>query len=147
MTTLYSYFRNDFSELSLDVDRIFSTTTASGESKELATIKQRTMIAFNSAVRYQAFYIPESENVFGIVVSIIENLSSFRSEVDTLGVTLKFYSDVTVGKLTPVYSNQLYVYTETLIPENEIEQLNHFCTANSLLMVIRSQDYLKAKWN
>lgn len=146
MAKLVEYFDNDFIDLSIDnsinVD-YHRTAEQTGNTIHVSlTIRQRVKHDMNSSARLFTYYIPETTETLVICQRIIEDLEKWKkhsNEIDAIG---GYSGDIEIGKHSIIYSNRVFLYTETQLNENEILELGKTADKLNLYITVRSQNYV-----
>jgi hypothetical protein len=150
MPTLLEYFNNDFStELSIDKTLIF-TFHKTDEDKNIISedkfeVIERIRQNVISSVRVFSYYIPLTQNLLGFIGHILDNLGERIKESNNLVVYGKLSYDIEVGEHISIYANRIYIYTEDVVDDYELKQLEPYCKDRKILLIIRGLDYVKIR--
>ena len=139
MPTLLEYFKNDFPALSLDR----TISLADSVTGEQTDVHERIVQDINSSARLFTFYVPAGESTGGVCHSLLSNLETFIKNASTIDAIGGFHADVSLGVHNPVYSNRVYIYTESLLSGNDRGQINAVAIEKGLHVTLRSTDYLE----
>ena len=145
MPTLLEYFNNDFIDLSIDADLPVTYEEENGSIKEILTVKRRVRQDLKSSIRLFTFFIPEFADTYTVVHSIIEDIEGHMKDSNGIGAVSGYRKDIQIGIHKSLYSNRIYMYCETPLSQNQVENLHTLCKQKDLFVTIRSVDYLKVK--
>lgn len=160
MTTLKSYFDNDFDH----VARLYVTPSALGLDLEMAF-----MYDFAANSIFFMCYIPDTSDTFDICVALSEQMMTGKSQFNfarrlTLPNARKFHGDVKIyntvnleikalfyGESEPVSSlrmdssRRIFIYAEHPLEEQQMSDLRGKFDATGHLLQIRSRKFAEAR--
>jgi hypothetical protein len=146
MATLLEYFTSDFKDLSLDNTIKIEGTTINLETNEKFQfswdIKQRIIQDFKSSSRLLCYYIPESHATKEICEELISNHEDYIKSGDGIQTIMGYTGDRTVGKHKTVYSKRVYIYSETQLLDEQLNELQELISQKDLYVTFRSKNYV-----
>lgn len=149
MAKLIEYFNNDFKDLS--IDNSINVQYQKRDNKSPKTydfkieVKQKIQQGTDSSARLFTFYIPESPVTLFIIQTILNDIEKWKVQAQGIEAIGGYTGDITVGNHSIVYSNRIFLYTETQLSSAEIIELEKTANNIGLYITVRSQDYLKKR--
>lgn len=147
MSKLFEYFSNDFKDISIDNSINVKYQKLNVETNYfydvLLEIKQKIQQNTLNSTRFFAFYIPQTRDLFEICKKLLEGLEKWKENANDIEAIGGYSGDITIGKHIHIYSNRIYIYSETLFTTNEISELEEIANNKELFITIRSQDYIE----
>ncbi|WP_318343062.1 toll/interleukin-1 receptor domain-containing protein [Flagellimonas baculiformis] len=149
MAKLIEYFNNDFKELSLDIPINVQYRKQDSVSQEIydfkIEVKQRIRQGTDNSARLFTYYIPETTDSLFIAQTILNDIEKWKKHADGIETIGGYTGDVTIGNHSIIYSNRIFLYTETQFSSVEIKELEKFANKLGLYITIRSQDYINKR--
>ncbi|MBP9095468.1 MAG: TIR domain-containing protein [Ignavibacteria bacterium] len=149
MPTLIEYFKNDFPGLATDTDSTISYQIEEEKAGTIlnfqTTIKVKVIQLSHNSSKFFVFYIPKTDITFLICKNVIENFEQWKNHGNIVEAIDTYTGDKTVGIHSIVYSNRVYFYTEILLDDSEISQMDIIAKEKKLFLTFRSSDYISKK--
>jgi len=149
MAKLIEYFNNDFKELSIDIPINVQYRKQDAKSQEVydfkIEVKLRIRQGSDNSARLFTFYIPESKDSLFIAQTILNDIEKWKKQADGVETIGGYAGDVTIGNHSIIYSNRIFLYTETQFSSLEIKELEKVANKLGLYITIRSQDYINKR--
>ncbi len=146
MATLLEYFNNDFKGFSLDQGIAISGTTTdvnTGEKFEFSlNVKLKILHNYQSSGRFLGFYIPESHATMEICDRLIESIETYKDEGEKIQILGTYSGDKTIGIHKSVYTNRIYIYSESQLSSEQLKTLEKSIDSKKLFVTFRSMDYV-----
>lgn len=146
--SLEYYFNNDFpNTLRIEPNSPLVEIDDSGNKKPVA--KMKVYQDFNSLSKFIGFYIPYSEDTFGICVSLINNCQNM---VDSLCATSPQSARQTLGSIESVkgeelrFTGMVYIYHQAELSHKQIAELQTIAESKNYRLEFRGGNYTTASY-
>jgi len=149
MSRLNEYFNNDFKNLSLELKIPYEYSVKNNITGETTSVEveiyQRLHHHGHSSARFFTFYIPETILPGHVCRTIINSIDYLKEKGTGLDVIQNFSDDVTIGIHSIVFSNRIYIYSESQLNEFDINEITEIAVEKKIFVTIRSKNYVDKK--
>ena len=148
MRTLREYFDNDFKHSSLDSEisvTINNTQNNIITSSKTIPITKRVRDDLLDSCRLLTYYMDEDENIFDVLVAILNNLEEQISNCEILYSIHNDLKDLNFGKHKNIYSNRIYFYSEPILSQEEKNTIDSICNEKNIYLTIRGKEYMDSR--
>lgn len=148
MRTLREYFNNDFKHSSLDSEISVTINKTKNNiiiSSKTIPITKRVRDDVLDSCRLLTYYMDEDENIFDVLVGILNNLEEQVSNCEILSSIHNDPEDVNFGRHKNIYSNRIYFYSEPILSQEQKDIIDSICNEKNIYLTIRGNEYMNSR--
>jgi hypothetical protein len=142
VATLKEYFLKDFAN-ALTVD--FTCKMVPSQEQDISV---KVGVEIHSSAYFIAYYVPAQPDYRQIFANLIDAWPQAINRSKNVEVITGFVGDVhagIVGSNHSVFANRIYIYTENIINDTDIDALDEFCKTRSIWLTVRGNAYMAKK--
>lgn len=137
MATIREYFEKDFSNC-LSIRNEWSTHPSFGEIKIVPRVHQD----LDANAKYVSFYIPECDQIKKVCDVLLAKTEEVLKMNDGVHVLSGTKSTTDGDSRNLVFTNRVFIYSETNLTADELQSLREFSGAKGLFFSFRGPDYM-----